>query len=277
MFRKKGATVTHAVTDPEPEPAPAPPAVVGVTDRYVRSAPTHQNAVDLFAGTWSSTFPAACGIEAGSLPLFEDPRIQQVLAHFDSVKNTRVLELGPLEGGHTFMFHEAGVARIIAVEASALSFLKCLVTKEILHLNRAHFLLGDFNEYLDRRHDHFDIVLASGVLHHSAEPLRLLEQIAAVTDQLAIWTHYWERGAVERDEQISRMFLEPPATLEWRGGTYAVHPRRDRGTPAAPTALWLERDGLIAALGSIGLRKLTVLDEERDHVNGPAILLIAQR
>ena len=44
-----------------------------------------------------------------------------------------VLELGPLEGAHTYQLHQRG-ANIVAVEASKQAYLKCLITKEIVGL-----------------------------------------------------------------------------------------------------------------------------------------------
>ena len=58
---------------------------------YFGTAPSDQNAFDLFSGEWSSRPPAAwAGLKAGETPLFSDPRI--TWAH------DRLTELG-LEGG----------------------------------------------------------------------------------------------------------------------------------------------------------------------------------
>ncbi|HRE01871.1 MAG TPA: hypothetical protein PLV68_11270, partial [Ilumatobacteraceae bacterium] len=98
------------------------------------------------------------------MPLFDDQRIRTILANLDSIKNTKVLELAPFEGGHTYLLHEAG-ASVQAIEERTHEYLRCLVVKEILNLNRAHFRLGNYRPYLAETADRFDMVLCSGILH----------------------------------------------------------------------------------------------------------------
>lgn len=283
MFRKKTPSPTQPAEVAPPAPEQAPHS--GILDQYVRTLPSEQNALDLFAGSWSSALPGVLGLAAGPLPIFDDDRIKKVLAHFDNnITGFKVLELGPLEGGHTYMLHEAG-AEVTAIEGSSKAYLKCLVVKEILHMNRASFHLGDFTPYLEQSDDTFDLVLASGVLYHTLDPVGLLELVAKVTDKVAIWTHYWEEDAVRSDEKISRVFLDDPLDQQWRGRTIRLHPRHYRealgwsgfcGGPET-SARWMERDGLMTVLTELGLQNITVLEEETDHLNGPAILLVAQR
>ena len=273
-----------------PEPAAvdvaadAVPGPQGITDRYVREPPSAQTAIDLFDDTWTSSLPPRLGLHAGSLPTFNDTRIKALLTHLDSIKGFKILELGPMEGGHTYMLHEAG-ASITAIESSSRSYLKCLVVKEILHLNRAHFHLGDFLPYLDTTRDRFDLVMASGVLYHTIDPLHLLEQIAKITDKIGIWSHYWEGTHIAADEKIAPLFATTTTPTEWRGHSFTLHTRRYpeamqwTGFCGGPetTANWLERDDLLTALGELGYTKLTVLDDDPEHANGPAILLCAER
>lgn len=284
MFRKKSPPHTiagdhHAAPFDEPpldEPDPL--------DRYVVTAPSAQNALDLFAGNWYSALPSVLGLEAGTMPFFDDPRIKAVLRHLDSIKSYKVLELGPLEGGHTYLLHEAG-ARVVSIEGSAKSFLKCLVVKEILNLNRAHFVLGDFMPYLETTNERFDLVVASGVLHHSADPISLLKLTRRVADKVAIWTHYWDADAMASNDTLAPLFRSPAVPTPFGTSEVRLHPRYDDGAVPKPesccgphaTSLWFERDDLFTVLSSIGLSQITVLDEDLRHPNGPAILLCAER
>ncbi len=285
MFRKKPPAAPASSSDNpvafEPR-SQAPDA--GVLEQYVRETPCAQNSLDLFKDSWTSSLPPVLGLHAGHLPTFDDTRIKLLLAHLDSIKSYKVLELGPLEGGHTYMLHEAG-ARVIAIEGNSRSFLKCLVVKEILNLNRAHFFLGDFVPFLETTHDKFDMVIASGVLYHTLDPVHLLESIAPHTDKIAIWTHYWAEEPVTSDESIARVFMDPPTSVEWRGESITLHPRHYRealgwtgfcGGPET-SANWLERDDLMRVLTQLGFVNITVLEEDTAHVNGPAILLCAER
>lgn len=268
-----------------PSPPPGAPATgAAILEQYVRSAPSPQHAVDLFAGSWSSAFPPEIGVTAGPLPVYADDRIDAVLAHLGDVTGMDVLELGPLEAGHTVMLHRSG-AHVTAVEASATAYLKCLITKELCRLDSARFLLGDFLAYLRETDRRFDLVVASGVLYHAPDPLALLEAIARVTDRVAIWTHYFDERVVRADPTISRVFLDEPETVSWRGHEIRLHRRHYRealqwsgfcGGPE-PTAVWLELPQLLDALRAVGFTTVDVLDDDTSNVNGAAVLLCASR
>jgi hypothetical protein len=50
---------------------------MNMLDRYVTSAPSAQNALDIFAGSWVSKLPASLAeLQTGRVPLFEDARIE---------------------------------------------------------------------------------------------------------------------------------------------------------------------------------------------------------
>jgi hypothetical protein len=275
MFRKKTPAEQAAAGDVAP-PDPEPDA--GLPDRFIAGPPSAQNAIDLFDQHWISSLPPILGLHAGSLPLFDDSRIKVLLAHIDSVKNSKILELAPLEGGHTFMLHEAG-ARVTAVEARSHAYLKCLVVKEILNLNRAHFYLGDYRAYLASTTDRYDMVLASGVLHEQPDPVALLEAIAMVTDRVAIWTHYWDDRLLS-DGALGSVVDATARETPCRGRLVKVHPIRSKGAASDDTTIfasWLERDALLTALTTLGLGRISVLDDQPDHPAGPAILLLAER
>ena len=75
-----------------------------------------------------------------------------------------VLELGPLEAGHSYLLERLGAAEIVGIEANTRAYLRCLVVKEILGLGRARFLCGEFVSYLRTSDRRFDLAVASGVL-----------------------------------------------------------------------------------------------------------------
>jgi SAM-dependent methyltransferase len=290
MFRRRDRATSAApaaVPTPAPDPAPtAPttPTAPTILDQYVRSAPTPQHAIDIFAGEWSSALPAHLGVTAGAAALFDDGRISWLIDHLGGVADQRVLELGPLEGGHSAMLHEAG-AEVVAVEGSTRAYLKCLIAKELLSLHRCNFLLGDFLEYLHTTDERFDLVLASGVLYHAPDPIALLEAIAAVTDRVAIWTHYFDPDVIGADPAKARLFQNAPEGVDWRGHRLHLHRRaylealQWGGFCGGPetSALWMERDGLMLVLTELGFRRLDVHNDDPHHPNGPCVMLCAQR
>jgi hypothetical protein len=88
-------------------------SAASILDEYVGMAPSGQSAVDVFAGEWSSRLPVA-GVTAGEIPLFEDERVEWALGHLGNVAGRTVLELGPLEGGHSSMLERAGALAVVA-------------------------------------------------------------------------------------------------------------------------------------------------------------------
>ena len=147
---------------------------------YEASFPSRQTAVDVFRGEWVSQLP---GLEGGEIPLFADDRIAWLTDRV-AVTGKTVLELGPLEGGHSYMLHQGGAGRVLAVEANRRAFLKCLIVKETFGLDRVEFLCGDLLEYLRQSTERFDLCLASGVLYHMRDPIEMLRLAARACDQL---------------------------------------------------------------------------------------------
>ena len=66
-------------------------------------------------------FRAVPGFETGSSALFDDIRIKWLEAQLGSFAGQRVLDLGPLEGGHTCMMENAG-ASVVAIEGNQRPF-----------------------------------------------------------------------------------------------------------------------------------------------------------
>jgi hypothetical protein len=149
-----------------------------ILDQYELRYPADQNIVDLFDGEWSSAFPQESGLNArpGTAALFADSRVDWAIQVFGGIRNREILELGPLEGGHTYMFHQHGVKSSISIEANTRAFLKCLCVKELFGLHAAQFRLGDFISFMERSDKKYDVTFASGVLYHMEDPLRGLFQ-----------------------------------------------------------------------------------------------------
>ena len=89
---------------------------------YELRSPSDQTAIDIFDDSWSSHLPIE-GTVSGSHPLFADGRIETLIEQFGSLKGLSVLELGPLEGGHSYMLEKAG-AHVTAIEANSSAYLR---------------------------------------------------------------------------------------------------------------------------------------------------------
>lgn len=244
----------------------------------LQQTPTSQAAIDLISG-WISDIP---GVKAGEAKLFDDGRAKWALDHLGSVDGHSVLELGPLEAGHTSMLHNAG-ATITAIEANKRAFVKCLIVKEILRLDRAHFLLGDFMPWLVANTRHFDLVWMTGVLYHMTDPVRLLRLAASCTDRLHLWTHYvpddfdhtaaWAAPIIAVEDRLIegrsirhyvRTYRAEAKTQKYCGGVEA-------------TSVWLGRAAILLELQQSGFTDIEIGFETQAHPHGPCFAIVAKR
>jgi uncharacterized protein DUF1698 len=264
----------------------AAPARAAMLDQYVHALPEAQHALDVFKGDWWSTLPPPNdGLRAGQLPLFADSRITWAIEALGGVAGRTVLELGPLEGGHTYMLEQAGAQSIVAVEASTKAFLKCLVVKEVVGLPRSRFLLGDFEEYLRAGGHRYDCAIASGVVYHVRNPVELIHNIARAADRVFIWTHYFDKARLDAIAHMRHRFQGGSHVAEHAGFRHTLH-RYDYGDFLDTTRFaggseeyshWLSREDLLGALRHAGFDTVTVGQEEPEHTNGPCISLVASR
>ncbi|WP_421423127.1 class I SAM-dependent methyltransferase [Agrobacterium rosae] len=251
-------------------------------DTYEDRTPSSQNAIDALPG-WTSAFPVS-QLNAGNVPLFADGRIIAALAEYGSIKDRRVLEIGPLEGMHTYILNQHGPASIDAIEANRSCFLRCLVTKEILGIDLASFKLGDIQKWLSECEATYDFALASGVLYHMPDPGEFLRLVAAKVDAVFIWTHYCHEeempvadvrrapfsGNVEVREvagmalrYFERSYQHAEENASFCGGMKDRH-------------YWLQKDEIIALLKHLGYNSVKILQEDRSHPGGPCFSLLAR-
>lgn len=252
-------------------------------DTYEPRIPSQQNAIDAIDG-WVSAFPKEYGVAAGKLPLFHDSRIQWAVDRFGTVNGKNILELGPLEAAHTTLLHKLG-ARITAVEANKQAYLKCLITKEIVGLPNARFLLGDCVQYLEAAKEPFDMIFACGVLYHMIDPLRFLEALSAKSDSLYIWTMFVDEGAGPSDESVAANwarvreevdFHGAPVTL-YRRGYLGANKNADFSGGIFNEPRWMSRASILAALKALGYNSLTIEHEKAMYPYESSLSVFARR
>ncbi len=257
-----------------------------VLDSYLKTAPNPQTTLDIFQGEWTSRLPeplAQC--QAGTIELFDDGRIKWLASEIGGVTGKSVLELGPLEGGHTYMLAQLGTAEITAVEANTRAFLKCLIVKELLNLQRTRFLCGDCIEYLRQAGPNFEVGVASGVLYHMQNPVELIALLAQrCTRHLFLWTHYYDQAIISASKiNAPRFNFSQPA--EYAGFKHTLYRQEYQKAlewngfcgGSAPLSNWLSRDDLVRCLQYFGFTDLRFNFDEPTHPNGPALAVIASR
>jgi hypothetical protein len=195
------------------------------------------------------------------------------------------LELGPLEGGHSYMLEQAGAARIVAVEANRDAYLKCLIVKELLELRKCSFLYGDAMGYLETTDSHFDACWCAGILYHLVEPVRLIELVAQRAARLYMWTHYYDPARTAAGEPWHAAFAkEETLDCAYDGFSCRMY-RHDYGPARAlgrfwggtrPYAYWLTLDDLLGALEHFGWTGVK-MQLATEHPHGSAVNLVAVR
>lgn len=250
-----------------------------VLENYFKNFPKNESAFELFNGQWSSDIP---GIpNSGKSKLFDDQRVKWWIEKASGVTNKKILELGPLEGGHTYMMSQAGAQDILSIESNLISFLKCLVIKNHFNIS-AKFLLGDFNKYLNNTDEIFDLVICSGVLYHMTEPNKLLENIARVSKKIAIWTHYYDEKIISSREDLALKFKKTPHVAKLNNKNIFMYEQQYLDAlnwdgfcgGSTPISYWLTKDTLLGFFTDIGMR-IEIHEDNLTHPNGPAMTFFA--
>jgi hypothetical protein len=251
---------------------------------FVTTAPSPQTAVDAVPDEWASRLPDPLrDVRAGEAELFDDARIHWAFGRLGGLEGLTALDLGPLEGGYSYMAQQAGAASVVGIEANSKAFLKCLVTKELLRLDRCSFLCGEVNEYLKAHPEPVDVCIACGILYHMTHPLELLDLISQRASRLVMWTHVYAPEA-HGNPGLERR-LSPPRDVRYGGEvyrlaqhSYSVDNRLSGffgGTESHSN--WMARDSLLQALTRFGWQGIELAFDEPQHPNGPALMLVATK
>lgn len=256
-----------------------------ILEEYIKSSPSPQHLVDTFKGEWSSKLPGIDGIEliSGNADLFNDGRIT-LLNEKCGIVNKNILELGPLEAGHTYMLHKLGANSITCIESNTRAILKCLIVKEFYALHHASFQLGDALEYMKATNQRFDICVASGILYHSTNPAEFIQHCCKTSDKVFVWTHYYDKNLVTNYAALNGKFsgersmtndnfnftayqFEYLQSLEWSGFCGG----------SAPYSLWIEKNTIFELFTKYGLRNIHVFFDDQTHPFGPNICFLAEK
>ncbi|CAB4329789.1 unannotated protein [freshwater metagenome] len=252
---------------------------------FVTAAPAANNALGIFGDVWTSSVPGFSN--TGSMGLFADPRIGWLQEVCPEMSGLRVLELGPLEAGHTYALESMG-AEVTAIESSISSFLRCLAVKNALHM-KSTFVLGDFTKsFGDWRYG--DLIVASGVLYHLIDPIDMLVKIGNSCDRVFIWTHYFDPNLDHWAEPIRAMartkwHVSASAKVHYAGEEYTLVPQLYGEELAwggfcggtATQSNWMLREDILKLLRQLGFTHQEIAFDEPQHPNGPSFAIYAAK
>ncbi len=243
--------------------------------------PAHQNALDLFPGSWVSKFPPHSGLIGGEAAHFDDGRVTWAASVMGGLNGLSILELGPFEGYNTYQFQSFGASSVVSIEASHVNFLKCLVVKNIFGLN-ASFLLGDCQKYLESVKTKFDVCWASGVLYHMTDPVKLLQGIRRVANSAFIWTQYFDEAKLASIGGLGAFNPSLDKVIAYGDREIRLHHRSYSSSGIIfsggqdPFAYWMTRDDILFVLSDLGFPNIVMGFDNPDHVHGPAMFFLAK-
>ena len=212
-------------------------------------------------GPWITHFEVDGIKSGGTFPALEDERIAQFFQAFPDVRT--ILELGSLEGGHTFaLARHHGVERVLGIEARKSNIERAQFMQYLLPVDNVKFVQADLEKTKLNEFGKFDAIFCSGLLYHLPEPWRLIADMARIAPRLFIWTQYADESAREMRQNFrGREFVEGGIDEPLSG--------------MSPKSFWLTLESLKSALTSAGFDSIEIVRDDPGHPNGPAVTLAA--
>lgn len=273
----RAKTVSTAATEPRTALHPV----------YETRTPSPQTIADIFGPSWKSRLP---NVESsGEADMFNDPRVAWLAKVFPGgLAGKSVCEIGPFEGYQTYDFARMGVRDLTSVEANTFNYLKCLCLKEICDFD-AKFVLGDGMSFLKDSPRKYDLIFASGVLYHLQDPFEFLRAAMQRSDNLFLWTHYYDTDRIAAHPKVSQYFVpshDRISTID--GQDYRLHARSYKigdyltNIPAywegglKDLTYWIEKDQMLDFLRKNGFGQIKIHADA--HLEGmPVLSLFASR
>jgi hypothetical protein len=196
----------------------------------------------------------------GGVSAVGDPRVDQFFRFAPGAKT--ILELGSLEGAHTFILAERpGIQRVLALEGRELNLRKARFVQELLKVPNVEFAQANLESSDLAAFGKFDAVFCSGLIYHLPEPWKLIAQLRSAAPTLFIWTHY--APDAEADVVLGGL----------RGKIHGEGGAAEPLSGMSPTATWLTLGSLISSLTTSGYGSVHVIHNDLTHANGPAVTI----
>jgi SAM-dependent methyltransferase len=213
-------------------------------------------------GPWVTKFVIDGVSYGGAFNAMEDVRLVQFKEHFADART--VLELGSLEGGHSFgLAKYSDIDQILAIEGRAMNVERARFVGKLLEIEKVRFVEANLEDIDLADYGKFDAIFCSGLLYHLPEPWRLTAQAARVSPRLFIWTHY----ASDTDTLVVNGF---------NGKWYQESGLLDPLSGLSQESFWPTLDSLKDMLVQSGYRTVRVVQDQPQHPHGPAVTLAAQ-
>jgi SAM-dependent methyltransferase len=212
---------------------------------------------------WVYQFDIAGKIYGGGISAVGDVRVQRFFRYAPNAAT--ILELGALEGAHSFIFAERpGVKRVVALEGRESNLRKARFVQGLLAIGNVEFAQANLEHADLTEFGNFDAVFCCGLLYHLPAPWQLLKQLPAIAPLVFIWTQY---AAEDEAREIGNGL---------RGKTQTEGGPDEALSGMSATATWLTLSSLRELLSASGYQSVDVIHDEPAHPNGPAVTIGAR-
>lgn len=212
-------------------------------------------------GPWVTCFPIDGKVIGGGYHAENDGRLKKFLQLYP--KPGRVLELGCLEGGHTFPIAKAA-EQVVAIDSRDRNLDRARWLQGVYQQKNISFVQANLEEFDLRLLGSFDVIFNVGLLYHLPEPWTVLERLAPLTRSMFLWTH------------VAPEELAGTEQRGYSGMSYEEHGALDPLSGMSPSSFWPTMDDLLRMLRDAGFVDCEILDDDADHPNGPAVCLVCQ-
>jgi hypothetical protein len=236
---------------------PAGETVPGIAEGFRRLRP------------WVTRFRIGDAEYGGRYRAWEDPRIGQFFGVFPDVRS--ILELGALEGGHSFELAKRDGIVVTAVEGREENIRRAEYARGLVGGTNVTFVHANLEDTPLRSFGRFDAVLNSGVLYHLPRPWMLVDQLREVAPRAFIWTQ------VVEPHRATDVFEGHPGRFFDEGGIFprlAALVRSDRLRGLSRRSFWVTLPWLVERLRAGGFTDVEVLAEARTP-NGASATIAA--
>ncbi|MBA2490915.1 MAG: class I SAM-dependent methyltransferase [Gammaproteobacteria bacterium] len=197
----------------------------------------------------------------GAFDAMNDARLEQFRTQFPDVKT--ILELGALEGGHSFGLAAAPqITRVVGLEGRASNIERARLVQKLLGLGRVEFHEVNLEQTDLADWGRFDAVFCSGLLYHLPEPWKLLDLCAKVSPRFFMWTHY---AAGDGNVEVNG----------YRGKWFRESGLGDPLSGMSQESFWPTLPALEQMLRHSGYNEVRIIHDDAQHPHGPAVTLAA--
>lgn len=178
---------------------------------------------------------------------------------------TRILELGSLEGAHSFLLgNKEGVREVVGVEGRSANIDKAELVKEALEVDNVRFIQADLETFDFPGLGSFDAIFCAGLLYHLPKPWELLARLPHLSANLLLATHYSPDDKANHSDQGHQ------------GALYHEFGMKDPLSGLSSDSFWPTRQCLLKMVRDAGFANLEVFSDQTNHKHGPLITIIAK-